>query len=120
MKIFPEMSRAEVDDAERKRRWLQLEETYLAQQIDCYPEQYITELKSNDRILETVEKFEEDLNDKCRLHGNLKVIIDVGEAIEVSPTRDRKAKTDPLMAAIQASLEEKLGNLQMESKMYDC
>ncbi len=118
MKIFPEMSRAEVDEMERKRRWQQLEETYLAQQIDCYPEQYITSWPSVDRILETVEKFEEDLSDECRVHGNQKVILEVGEAIEVSTERDRSAKTDPLMIEIQNSLEAIMSRLQRESRMY--
>jgi 1-acyl-sn-glycerol-3-phosphate acyltransferase len=118
MKIFPDLSRNEVDDEERIRRWNQLDETYLAQQIDCYPEQYVTELPSVDRILETIEKFEEDLNDKCRIHGQLKVVLDVGEAIEVSGKRDRSAASDPLMASIKEQLENKLLELQTESKMY--
>ncbi len=118
MKIFPELSRNTLPDAEQKRRWRQLEDTYLAQQIDCYPEQYLTEHPSVDRILETVGKFEEDLNDRCRIHGNTKVIIDVDEAIEVSGKRDRAAKTDALMDQIRARLEAKMFELQSESRMY--
>ena len=118
MKIFPEMSRNEVDSEERERRWWHLEQTYLAQQIDCYPEQYLTELPSVDRILETIEKFEEDLNGKCRIHGQLKVILDVGEAIEVSTKRDRSAESDPLMSTIRERLESNLEQLQTESRMY--
>ena len=119
MKIFPEMSRNEVDHAERSRRWKHLEKTYLAQQIDCYPEQYVTEFRSVDRILETIEKFEEDLFDKCRIHGNLKVVLDVGEAIEVSTKRDRKAESDPLITEIRASINTMLTELQKESRMYE-
>jgi 1-acyl-sn-glycerol-3-phosphate acyltransferase len=119
MKIFPEISRAQVDAEERDRRWLQLEDTYLAQQIDCYPGHYITALPSVDRILETVEKFEEDLESTCRVHGQMKVVLDVCEPIEVSPERDRKAKTDPLMLEIQLKLEECLQQLQYESRLYN-
>jgi len=118
MKMFPEMSRNEVDFHERERRWQQLEQTYLAQQIDCYPEKYVSDFPSVDRILETVEKFEEDLNDKCIIHGQLKVVLDVGEAIEVSTKRDRSAETDPLMETIRQRLEEGLLELQSESRMY--
>ena len=118
MKIFPEMSRNEVDQDERARRWRHLKQTYLAQQIDCYPDQYVVEFPSEDRILETIEKFEEDLNDKCRIHGQLKVVLDVGEAIEVSTKRDRSAKSDPLMQQIKEQLEAGLQELQKESKMY--
>ena len=118
MKIFPEITRAEVDDAERERRWQHLSQTYLAQQIDCYPEKYVTVLPSVDRMLETMEKFEEDLNGKCKIHGQLKVILDVGEAIEVSTKRDRTASTDPLMATIRDRLEANLAELQTESRLY--
>ena len=119
MKIFPEMSRNEVDVDERARRWHHLEQTYLAQQIDCYPDQYVTEFKSVDRILETIEKFEEDLNDKCRIHGNLKVVLDVGEAIEVSTKRDRGAVSDPLIVQIREQLDQTLLEFRKESKLYD-
>lgn len=119
MKIFPEMTQAGgLEPAERERRWQHLAATYLAQQIDCYPDNYIVEHPSVDRILETVEKFEEDLFGKCRVHGQLKAVIDVGEAIEVSPKRVRGAKTDPLMDAIRSQLTTTLAGLQAESKMY--
>ena len=118
MKIFPELSRKTLPADERTRRWRQLEDTYLAQQIDCYPEQYLTEYPSVDRILETVNKFEEDLNDRVQKQGKLKVIIDIDEAIEVSGVRDRKAKTDPLMDKIRERLEAKIAELQVKSRMY--
>lgn len=118
MKIFPEMARNELPADERKRRWKQLEETYLAQQIDCYPENYVADNPSVDRILETVEKFEEDLTDQCTVHGKLKVIIDICEPIEVSTERVRGVSEDPLMTSIRESLESKLSELQDESKRY--
>ncbi|MEL7499110.1 MAG: 1-acyl-sn-glycerol-3-phosphate acyltransferase [Planctomycetota bacterium] len=118
MKIFPEMTKNEVDDAERARRWEHLERTYLAQQIDCYPENYVAELPSVDRILETVEKFEEDLCDQCRIHGKLKVVLDVCDAIEVSPKRVKGVDTDPLIVSIRESLNEKLAKFQHESELY--
>jgi 1-acyl-sn-glycerol-3-phosphate acyltransferase len=118
MKIFPEMTQSDLDEAERARRWQHLAKTYLAQQIACYPDNYIVEHPSVDRILETVEKFEEDLFGKCRVHGNMKVILDVGEAIEVSPKRQRGAESDPLMVAIREQLHGSLADLQTESRMY--
>ncbi len=118
MKIFPELSRNEVTTEERHRRWVQLEDTYLAQQVECYPENYVVQLQSVDRILETIEKFEEDLTDTCRKHGQMKAIIDMGEAIEVSTKRDKSAQTDPLMVAIREQLEAKLESLQHESRVH--
>ena len=119
MKIFPEMTRAgELETAERERRWQQLAASCLAQQIACYPDNYIVEYPSVDRILETVEKFEEDLFGKCQVHGHTKVIIDVGEAIEVSSTRVRGVESDPLMDSIRSQLKTTMAGLQTESKMY--
>lgn len=119
MKIFPELSRSELDETERQRRWSQLRDTYLAQQIDCYPDQYVTRYPSVDRILETVEKFDEDINNAARVHGHLKAIIDVGEAIAVSPQRERdEFGNDPLMGQIRERMTAMLEQLQSESRMY--
>ena len=118
VKIFPDMIGDVLDLAERKRRWEHLERTYLAQQIDCYPELYVTEYPSVDRLLETVEKFEEDFTDQCRIHGNLKVIITVDDPIEVSTKRERGLDHDPLMEQIRERLEAMLLELQSESQMY--
>jgi hypothetical protein len=65
-----------------------------------------------------VERFEEDLTDRATVHGSLKVIIEVGEAIEVSPQRDRTAITDPLMDRIKADLQGMLDRLALESPLY--
>ena len=118
MKIFPDMSRNELPEDECKRRWRQLEDTYLAQQIDCYPENYVGKFPSVDRLLETVEKFEEDLTDTARKHGNLKVILNVDEAIEVSPRREKGATADPLMVAIRDRLETGIAETQSMCQMY--
>ena len=118
MKIFPDMSRSELAESECQRRWRQLEDTYLAQQIDCYPGNYVGQFPSVDRILETVEKFEEDLTDAARIHGKLKVIIDVGESIEVPTRREKGVDSDPLMVSIRDQLEQSLSETQNDCRMY--
>lgn len=119
MKIFPEMTHAGgLDEPERTRRWRHLAASYLAQQVACYPDNYIVEHPSVDRIVETVEKFEEDLFGKCRVHGHTKVVLDVGEAIEVSSKRVRGVESDPLMDAIREQLRPMMASLQAESRMY--
>ena len=119
VKIFPDLSLQKLSPTERKQRWRQLEDTYLAQQVDCYPEQYIADNPSVDRILETVEKLVEDFTDKCQVHKPMRMIIDVDEAIEVSPERTRGAKTNPLTEAIKSRLEAKLEELQTESRTFE-
>lgn len=118
MKIFPELQSDGLTTEQRLIRWRMLEDTYLAQQIDCYPENYLTEFPSVERILETTEKLEEDLTDTCRVHGEMKVIIDVCPAIEVSPERQRGVAVDPLMSAIRVQLEEALAVSRSECRMY--
>jgi 1-acyl-sn-glycerol-3-phosphate acyltransferase len=118
MKIMPEMVRREIEQREFQRRWRQLSEMHLAQQVRCYPPDYLRTHVTVDRILETVERFEEDLTGQVRVHGDLKVVIDVGEAIEVSPERDRRAEVDPLMAELSGRMQARLDELAQESRMY--
>ena len=117
MKIMPDMVQGHIDEQERARRWRQLADIYLAQQISSYPPDYLDHL-SVDRLLETIERFEEDLTDKVRVHGKLKAIIEVGPPIEVKPQRDREADVDPLMRDIQAGLQGMLDRLAKESPIY--
>jgi 1-acyl-sn-glycerol-3-phosphate acyltransferase len=116
MKILPEMVAGRCSPEERARRWQHLADIYLAQQLSSYPPGYLVH-PSVDRVLEIIEKFEEDVTDKARLHGQLKVILEVGEPIEVSPERDRAAAVDPLMTQIQQSLQTMIDRLAQESPL---
>jgi hypothetical protein len=107
-----------IDELERKRRWKQLAAVYLAQQVSCYPPDYLS-MPTVDRLLETIERFEEDLTDIARVNGALHAIIQVGEAIEISPKRDRTAKTDPIMAQLDHDLQAMLDKLALESPVYE-
>lgn len=118
IKILPDMIEGTIDETERQRRWKQLAAIYLAQQLSSYPPDYLASYPSVDRLLETIEKFEEDLNDVATIHGSLHAIIDIGEAIEVSPERDRKAEVDPLMLEIETRLQAMLDQLARESPLY--
>lgn len=119
MKILPEMVQTAMSSDERERRWKQLEAVQLAQQLNFYPPQYLIDYPSVDRILETLERLEEDICDKARVHQPLKVIIEVGEAIPVSPERDRKAEVDPLMSQIEGSLKGMIDRLMYESPRFE-
>jgi 1-acyl-sn-glycerol-3-phosphate acyltransferase len=118
IKILPDMIEGRVDEAERRRRWDQLADMYLAQQLSYYPPEYLNEYPSVDRLLELIERFEEDLTDRATVHGSLTVIIEVGEAIEVPPERDRSGETDPLMRQLEESLQGMLDRLARESPKY--
>ncbi len=117
MKMLPDMVDGQLDELERERRWQQFADIYLAQQVSCYLPDYLQH-PSVDRILETIERYEEDLTDRTRVHGNLHVVIDVGDPIEVSPQRDRTAEVDPLMARLEDDLQRMLVDLAGESPLY--
>ena len=112
----PTWWRAAFPNANAARRWQQLADIYLAQQLAAYPPGYLVR-PTVDRVLEIIEKFEEDITDKARLHGQLKVVLDVGEAIEVSPERERGVSVDPLMMQIQQSLQAMIDQLAAESPL---
>jgi 1-acyl-sn-glycerol-3-phosphate acyltransferase len=106
--MVPEMAGGALPEAELQRRWGQLADIYLAQQIAFYPPDYLSADPTPERFLETVERFEEDLTDVARVHAPVRAFVEVGEAIEVSPERTRSAEGDPLMAAVRDQLERML------------
>ena len=83
--ILPDMVAEKVDEAERSRRWRQLADVYLAQQLSNYPPDYFSAEPTPEHLLETVERFEEDLTDRVRVHRPMHAAVEVGEAIEVPP-----------------------------------
>ncbi len=106
--IVPDMANGSLDEGELERRWRQLADIYLAQQLALYPPDYLSADPTPERLLETVERFEEDLTDSVRVHAPIRAVVDIGEAIEVSPERARSADGDPLMSAIRTQLETML------------
>ena len=106
--VLPDMLKDDLPEAERARRWAQLADMYLAQQLSCYPPQYLAAAPTPERLLETVERFEEDLTDECRAHHPLRVRVTVGDAIVVSPERERGG-ADPVVAGIERQLQQMLG-----------
>ena len=103
--ILPEMVHGELTGEESARRWRQLADLYLAQQLHCYSGDYLAGAPTPERLLETVERYEEDLTDTARPHPPLHAVICVGEAIEATPTRDRTAESDPVSDELRRQLE---------------
>ncbi len=106
--LVPDMAAGLLPESELQRRWRHLADLYLAQQLSCYPSDYLDADPTPERILETIERFEEDMTDKVRVHAPLRAIVEVGPAIEVSPERTRGTEGDPLMTAIREQLETML------------
>ena len=80
-----------LSDAERDRRWDQLARLYLAQRLSLYPAGYLEGHPSIERVLETVERLEEDLTDVATVHRPLAVTVSVGEPLAVAADGPRPA-----------------------------
>ena len=106
--IMPAMVEGKLTAEEEARRWKLLHDSTLAQSLGLYPAQYVATRPTADRILETVERFHEQLSGEETYHGPMRVMIRVGEPIEVSTKRDRGADSDPLLGRIAASINEML------------
>ncbi len=103
--MVPDMAAGTLPETELQRRWRHLADLYLAQQLSCYPPDYLDADPTPERILETIERFEEDVTDKVRVHTPMRAVVEVGPPIEVSPERTRGTDGDPLMTAIREQLE---------------
>jgi len=107
--ILPDMIKGDLDESEKARRWRLLEDANLAQQLYHYPPDYVTDNAPKARIIETIERMEEDLTGKVTVHGPVEAKITVGDAIEVSTGREARGEADPLMTAIESQLRTMLG-----------
>ena len=107
--ILPDMVAGDLTDTERSARWRHLADVYLVQQLHCYPGDYFENL-TPERVLETVERYEEDLTDLARPHFPIRAIITVGDAIEVSAARERSHDSDPVTTEVLRQLEAMLEN----------
>lgn len=92
--ILRGMINTRISAEDREARWRQLADLYLVQQLCCYPGDYI-ESATPERILETVERYEEDLTDLARPHFPLRAIITVGDPIVVDAARNRNRSREP-------------------------
>jgi 1-acyl-sn-glycerol-3-phosphate acyltransferase len=107
--IVPEMCQGNVSDVERARRRKQLGDLNLALQLHRYPPDYLEGNPRPERILETAEKFLEDVTDKLKPLGALRTTVTFGPAIEVNPQRESRQGPDPLLAEIDRAISEMLG-----------
>ncbi len=106
--IVPGFTSGTLDDPERRRRWRHLADIYLAQQLDNYPADYLSGNPPPERLLETIERYQEDLTDKLRPFVPLKVTVTIGEAIVVKPTREGRGAQDPMLHEVDLKLREML------------
>jgi hypothetical protein len=113
--ILPEMAAGKVTADERARRWRDLADAYYAQQLSHYPRDYILrERNLPERVVETVERFEEDFTDHMTTNRPFHTVIQVGEAIPIGTQRTRDELGDPVMSEIRRQLQTMINELAAE------
>jgi hypothetical protein len=113
--ILPDMVAGRVSAEERERRWRDLAAAYYVQQISHYPRDYILREKNlPERVVETVERLQEDFTDKSTLHQPFHAVIQVGEAIPVGTQRARGELGDPIMAEVRRRLQSMIDGMAAE------
>jgi len=108
--ILPDLVAGDLTEDERARRWKQLYDLEVAQQIFHFPPEYVGGNPTPERLLETVERFEEAMDPEgMTVHRPIHLRIEIGGAIPVEPGRDKRAPSDPLMDKLRESLTTMLG-----------
>ncbi len=104
--ILKDMLAGPLSDEERAARWCDLADVYLAVQLSSYPPQYVRSHPTPERLTETVERFEEDITDKARIHGRWHAVLQVGEPMLVeSRTRTQACLSQRLQETVQRMLD---------------
>jgi 1-acyl-sn-glycerol-3-phosphate acyltransferase len=113
--ILNDLTSRALSTAERDERWRDLAACYYVQQLSHYPRDYILREKNlPERVVETVERFEEDFTDRMRIHRPFHCVIQVGEPIPVGTQRIRDPIEDPIMAEVRRQLQSMMNALAAE------
>ncbi|GIW99559.1 MAG: 1-acyl-sn-glycerol-3-phosphate acyltransferase [Pirellulaceae bacterium] len=101
----------------RRQLWNEIRATYVAQIIDGFDRDYLAD-PTDTRILESIERFQEDLNDEARRHRPLHCIIQIDTPIEVSGEKPPRGQPDPIVAELAARIQAMLDQLSQEAKPW--
>jgi 1-acyl-sn-glycerol-3-phosphate acyltransferase len=113
--ILPDLIEGKISPTERERCWRDLAAAYYVQQISHYPRDYILREKNlPERVIETVERLQEDFTDAYTVHRPVHAVIQVGEAIPVGTQRVRDELGDPIMAEVRRQLQSMINALAAE------
>ncbi len=117
--MVPNLTTGEISSAQRDKIWRDLASIYLAQQIASYPGEYFMQPTTVTRVLETVERLEEDLTDRVRPHAPLHAVIQIDEAIPIGTDKAPKDAEDPIMVQLRCRLQAMLDVLALEAEPFD-
>ncbi len=121
--IVPDLVKGFLSDEEAESRRRDLYALHLVQQLSYYPVNYLTGETgkvTRERIIETLERLEEDLTGRITMPRRFRLVIDVLDAIEVPAEKlPRDAVSDPLLDEVRQSLEKNLRESAEELEAYE-
>jgi 1-acyl-sn-glycerol-3-phosphate acyltransferase len=109
-------------ESERREGWSDLRRLWHCHQMVAHDPQYLRELPSAERLVETVQRLEEDLVNMDARWIPLGAIVEVGEAIRVDASTTRhegRGGGDPLSDAITGSLMAMLERSRIDGPPAD-
>ena len=122
-KLLPDLIAGKLNDTETAVRHRELKTLYSVQEMACYPRDYLGDNPSAERILETVERLEENLTDRVTVHRPYDCVMQVGDAIEVPVRRQRRipveavatdstpTEADPLTLQVENAIQTMVDRL---------
>ena len=121
--IVPDLAKGNLDPQEAMERRQDLYDLNFVQQLCYYPVDYLsgdTGKVTAERIIEMLERLEEDLTDKITMPRRFKLVIDVLDAIEVPAEKlPRGMQSDPVMDEVRTCLETNLALTAESMSAYD-
>ncbi|MDB5289679.1 MAG: phospholipid/glycerol acyltransferase [Phycisphaerales bacterium] len=90
-----------------------LDDVQLALQLYSYPGDYVTEQPTIERMAETVEKFEEDIEGAARPKGRRRARVLFGEPIDLKPHAAGNVRPRAVTAELTHRLEETIQSLMV-------
>lgn len=113
--ILPELLKGTLSAEERASCWRQLTDCYYGQTLSMYPEGYLDEDGTGgltpERIIETLQRLEEDLTDRITVLPVWRAEFRIGEAIVLDPLQKKSRGVDPVMQTLR---EKMLGLLRIQ------
>ena len=108
--VMPTLLKEGTPEETRRMVWAVLHDVYLAQQLGNYSTSYFSRDASETQILETVEKFEEDLKDAVRINRPIRAKMTVCDALIASgDLRDAAGFVENIRTSVCSALDSDRG-----------
>lgn len=118
-KLLPTLLDSLDQSAIRSRLRRKIAQVDLAQQLVSYPANYLRNDQITDtRILETLQRMQEDFLGRVKSPTPLHAVIEVDEAIEVPEEKPPRGQDDPLLEQLREQLLALLTKLSGEARPF--